>query len=221
MLRSGTDIIPYGDTAFLIRVEVDGFSRDVCQYVQDLRRIFDKEPGWIENVAGYDSLLLSFNPLILDPTEAERRIRKTLETYKQPSKKTGRIVEIPVIYGGEYGPDLEVIEQSSGLSADEVIQRHSGRDYLVCMMGFIPGFTFLSDVDPQLQHNRRATPRALVPAGSVGIAGWQTGIYGLDSPGGWQIIGKTELKMFDKKRDPAFLLEAGDNVRFVPAGRMT
>ena len=108
------------------------------------------------------------------------------------------------------------IRDSAKLSIDEVIAQHSAQTYRVCMMGFIPGFTFLSPAPKALHHSRLATPRAKVAAGSVGIANWQTGIYGLESPGGWQIIGRTPLSIFDAKRGPAFLLNAGDRVRFIP-----
>ncbi len=108
---------------------------------------------------------------------------------------------------------------SSGLSEADIIAAHSGVTYRVCMMGFIPGFAFLSEAPKSLHHPRHAEPRLSVPAGSVGIAGWQTGIYGLESPGGWQIIGRTSLRMFDKDREAPFLLSAGDTIRFVPAAK--
>ena len=106
--------------------------------------------------------------------------------------------------------------KACGLTPEEVIARHCGRDYLVCMMGFIPGFAFLSETDTALHIARRTDPRAHVPTGSVGLAGWQTGIYGLESPGGWQIIGRTSSVMFDPQRETPFLLNAGDWIRFVP-----
>ena len=129
---------------------------------------------------------------------------------------SGKLIEIPVYYGGENGPDIETISAASKLTIDDVIAKHSQREYRVCMMGFIPGFTFLSPAPTELHHPRLATPRAKVPAGSIGIANWQTGIYGLESPGGWQIIGRTPLSIFDGKRDTPFLLNAGDRVRFMP-----
>ena len=114
---------------------------------------------------------------------------------------------------------MAAIKKSSGLSQSEIIDLHSAREYRVCMMGFIPGFCFLSEVPTSLQHPRHSTPRANVPAGSVGIAGWQTGIYGLDSPGGWQIIGRTPLKLFDTSREDLFLMEAGDRIKFIPSSK--
>ena len=111
---------------------------------------------------------------------------------------------------------MERICSASKLSVDDVIKKHSGETYRVCMMGFIPGFTFLSPAPKALHHPRLETPRAKVPAGSIGIANWQTGIYGLQSPGGWQIIGQTPLSIFNANRETPFLLNAGDRVRFIP-----
>ncbi len=210
------EIIPYGDSAFLIQYASDGFSRAICETVQGLQKYFAPEPEWIEAVAGYDSLLLKFDPLSLDPIAAEDRILKSIIGFKPEKRDPGKTIEIPVHYGGEFGPDMREIMESSGLTEADIISRHSAIDYLVCMMGFIPGFTFLSETDPLLHHPRKTTPRQSVPAGSVGIAGWQTGIYGLESPGGWQIIGRTPLALFDKSRPEPFLLKAGDHIRFVP-----
>lgn len=126
----------------------------------------------------------------------------------------GRVVEIPVCYGGEYGPDLEYVSRCHGLTSDEVIALHSGTEYLVHMLGFMPGFSYLGGLSAQLATPRLATPRTFVPKGSVGIAGQQTGIYPMDSPGGWQIIGKTPLRLFDPEAEPPTLLQSGDRIRF-------
>jgi len=128
----------------------------------------------------------------------------------------GPVIDIPVHYGGKNGPDMETICDTAKLSVDEVITQHSAQTYRVCMMGFIPGFTFLSPAPKALHHPRLTTPRAKVPSGSIGIANWQTGIYGLESPGGWQIIGRTPLSIFDARRETPFLINAGDRVRFIP-----
>jgi KipI family sensor histidine kinase inhibitor len=132
-------------------------------------------------------------------------------------EKPARRVEIPVQYGGDHGPDLQAVAQAHGLTPEDVIRIHSQRDYLVYMMGFTPGFPYLGEMDPQLATPRLSTPRSRVPAGSVGIAGEQTGIYPVDSPGGWRIIGWTAQRLFDPDRQPPFLLAPGDVVRFVPA----
>jgi KipI family sensor histidine kinase inhibitor len=126
-------------------------------------------------------------------------------------------VEIPVCYGLEYGPDLDAVAAHCGLSPDEVIARHTAAEYRVYMLGFSPGFPYLGGLDPNIAAPRRETPRIKVPAGSVGIAGMQTGIYPLESTGGWQIIGRTPMRLFDPGLEEPCLLRPGDRLRFVPA----
>ena len=168
-----------------------------------------------EVVPGYRSVVAEFDPARTDMASALALVER--EAAKSDAELApGREVVIPVRYGGRHGPDMGRIRASSGLSESEVIRLHSERPYRVCTMGFIPGFAFLSATDEALHHPRHATPRADVSAGSVGIAGWQTGIYGLSSPGGWQIIGRTESVVFDPDRAEPFLLRAGDTVRFKP-----
>ena len=126
------------------------------------------------------------------------------------------VVEVPTVYGGEFGPDLSFVASHNHLSEAEVISIHGGTDYLVYMLGFIPGFTYLGGMDPRIATPRLSSPRTLIPAGSVGIAGEQTGTYPSDSPGGWQIIGRTPVTMYDMSKAQAALLNAGDYVRYVP-----
>jgi KipI family sensor histidine kinase inhibitor len=128
-----------------------------------------------------------------------------------------RVVEIPVRYGGVDGPDLEEVARFASCTIDEVIERHSTITYRVYMLGFVPGFAYLGRVSSSIAAPRHRVPRDRVPAGSVGIAGQQTGVYPIESPGGWQLIGRTDSVMFDAAREPASLLAAGDMVRFVPA----
>lgn len=212
-------ILPYGDGAFLIRFPNETYSRKVCDRVQDLAALFQANGYWDEVVCGYNSLLLAFNPSHFNSQTARKRIEDKVLRLSKSSPIKGKTVDIPVVYGGEFGPDMSNIMASSGLSEADIIAAHSGATYRVCMMGFIPGFAFLSEAPKSLHHPRHAEPRLSVPAGSVGIAGWQTGIYGLESPGGWQIIGRTSLRMFDKDREAPFLLSAGDTIRFVPAAK--
>ena len=127
-----------------------------------------------------------------------------------------RIFEIPVVYGGEYGPDLAAIAQHAGLSEAEVINIHSSQDYLIYMLGFLPGFCYLGGLDERIHTPRLANPRLKIRAGSVGIGGSQTGIYPLDSPGGWQLMGMTPVKTYDPDREVPILVEAGNYIRFVP-----
>jgi KipI family sensor histidine kinase inhibitor len=206
----------YGDHAILVDWETDGFSESVNDTVHSLAAKLRGSGKYIEVVPGYDSLVCVFDLAARSVDSTKRHIEDLLARSNSEGRETGQLVEVPVQYGGKDGPDMERICASSGLSVDQVIALHSQGEYRVCMMGFIPGFTFLSPAPEKLHHPRLATPRAKVPAGSIGIANWQTGIYGLESPGGWQIIGRTPLSIFDVKREAPFLLNAGDRVRFVP-----
>jgi len=219
MPLSNPNIVPYGDNALLVEYNHTGYSEMIARHVQALAGQMRKSGFWREIVAGYDSLLVSFDPALCSAEHAVTRLDKSIRTpLQRGDEEERRCVEIPVCYGGEFGPDMKAIMTRSGLTEQGVIDLHSGQDYLVCMMGFIPGFCFLSEVPKKLHHERHATPRQHVEAGSIGIAGWQAGIYGLASPGGWQIIGRTPIRTFDKDRQSPFLIEAGDRVRFVPVG---
>jgi len=206
----------YGDRAILVEWKTDGFSEAVNDAVHSLAAHLRQSRKYIEVVPGYDSLVCVFDLAERSLKETKRHIENILARNQSNETSAGKLVEIPVHYGGANGPDMDTICAASKLPEDKVIALHSQNEYRVCMMGFIPGFTFLSLAPQQLHHPRLATPRTKVPAGSIGIANWQTGIYGLESPGGWQIIGRTPLSIFDSNRDPLFLLEAGDRVRFTP-----
>ena len=206
----------YGDRAILVAWETEGFSETVNNAVHNVAAQLRQSGKYIEVVPGYDSLVCVFDLAERTPKATKCHIEDILARSLTNEAASGRLIEIPVQYGGENGPDIDTICAASKLSKDEVIALHSGQDYRVCMMGFIPGFTFLSPAPKKLHHPRLATPRAKVQAGSIGIANWQTGIYGLESPGGWQIIGRTPLSIFDANREPLFLLNAGDRVRFIP-----
>lgn len=135
-------------------------------------------------------------------------------TEEPCSPEGGRLVEIPVYYGGGYGPDLEEVAKRAGLDAEEVVRRHTGAEYRAALVGFAPGFAYLAGLPPELATPRRARPRPEVPAGSVGIAGGQTGVYPLASPGGWNLIGRTPLRLFRPEEQPPALIRPGDRVRF-------
>ena len=207
---------PYGDHALMIQWETHGFSERVNDAVHALSARLRESGKYIEVVPGYDCVVCVFDLGTRTLETTLRHVEDVLSKLKAGPKKHGRLVEIPVQYGGANGPDMQTICESAKLDVDGVIALHSKRDYRVCMMGFIPGFTFLSPAPKALHHPRQATPRAKVAAGSIGIANWQTGIYGLESPGGWQIIGRTPLSIFEAGRDVPFALNAGDRVRFVP-----
>ena len=170
-------------------------------------------PGVIECVPGFTSLTVHYDPLA---APLERALPALLGGLEEGREGEGRWVEIPVCYGGDAGPDLEAVAALHGLAADEVVALHAAAEYRVHLIGFVPGFPYLGGLDPRLHTPRRDTPRTAVPAGSVGIGGGQTGIYPIESPGGWQLIGRTPAALFDVRRDPPSLLRAGDHVRFRP-----
>ncbi len=208
----------YGHEAWLIRFGQTGFSKALCLNILRLAERFRADGyKWREIVPAYDSLLVK-SPYDFDNTRCEVIIHEHLANFTPQSKASPpkNIIDIPLRYGGDYGPDLNDVARHAGLTADEVISVHSRAPYLVCLMGFIPGFAFMSETDKRLHIPRRTQPRAHIPAGSVGLAGWQTGIYGLSSPGGWQIIGRTDIKLFDPQRHAPFWLKAGDWVQFIP-----
>lgn len=209
-------IRPYGDHAILVEWAGTEFSDAINDQVHMLAVKLRESGKYVEVIPGYDSLVGVFDLAQYAQDSVKRHIEDILARENFGQTELGPLLEIPVHYGGENGPDMDRICETSKLSLDGVIAKHSGQTYRVCMMGFIPGFTFLSPAPKELHHPRLATPRAKVPAGSIGIANWQTGIYGLESPGGWQIIGRTPLSIFDGKRETPFLLNAGDRVRFIP-----
>jgi len=174
-------------------------------------------PPWlVETVPTYRSLAVYVDPWGVPHEEIESFVASLAKSMETAPPSPSEIVSVPVCYGGRYGPDLERVSGHIGLEQDEIIRRHSRGLYRVFMMGFTPGFPYLGGLDPALETPRLENPRRLVPSGSVGIAGKQTGIYPIDSPGGWNIIGCTPLSLFDPARESPFLFEAGMDLRFVP-----
>lgn len=175
-------------------------------------------------VPGYASLLVPFDPLAVGEDAVRAAIEEALAsttpgspTHPFVAVDASVLVTIQVRYGGTDGPDLSEVAQRAGLSEDEVIRRHAGTEYRVFCVGFVPGFSYLGVLPPELQLPRRATPRLRVPAGSVAIAGRQTGVYPAETPGGWHLIGRTDARAWDPARDRPALLEPGMRVRFEPA----
>jgi inhibitor of KinA len=164
----------------------------------------------------YSSLLIDFDPIHANHADMTRIAEVALTNASPITEHFGREVKISVCYEGEFAPDLNAVAERTGLHADEVVRLHSTADYVVAFLGFTPGFGYLSGLPKRLNVPRRATPRKVVAAGSVGIAGMQTGVYPLQSPGGWQIIGRTPARMFHPDANPPTLLQPGDTVRFVP-----
>jgi KipI family sensor histidine kinase inhibitor len=171
-------------------------------------------PGVRDVVPTYRSVAVHFDPLIIDVETVREALARFVDV--SPVLSEGKAVVIPVQYGGEMGPDLREVAAFAGVSADEVVARHAGVRYRVFMLGFLPGFAYMGSVDETVAMPRLVTPRLKVPGGSVGIAGRQTGIYPRESPGGWRIIGRTPVSMFNPHRTPAALVAPGDTVRFVP-----
>ena len=172
--------------------------------------------GVVDVIPAFCSLLINYDPRVVTYGEIKERIQKIVRLEVKTGEVRKRIFEIPVCYGGEYGPDLGNIAEHAGLSEEEVIEIHSSRDYLIYMLGFLPGFTYLGGLDERIHTPRLANPRIKINAGSVAIGGSQTGIYPLDSPGGWQLMGMTPVKTYDPGRENPILVEAGDYIRFVP-----
>ncbi len=224
MIR-GVTVERLGEDALLLRTAVPD-DRATLEVVHALaERLADDRPAWLEDIVpAYATLALFVDPgahVDGDPLEvAERWLAARLEDgLAQPPVATAdsarRIVDIPVRYGGEDGPDLDMVAHHCGLSPADVVARHAAGVYIVAMLGFAPGFPYLVGLDPALAMPRRANPRTCVAAGSVGIGGGQTGIYPAAGPGGWQLIGRTDVALFDPARSPPSLLRAGDRLRFV------
>ena len=190
-------------------------NRHIRQTIERIKEL--QLEGIIELVPTYCALLVEYDAMLYFYSEICNIIEPTLEEgMTNTTNEMVTVVEVPTVYGGEFGPDLSFVASHNHLSEDEVISIHSGTDYLVYMLGFIPGFTYLGGMDPRIATPRLSSPRTLIPAGSVGIAGEQTGTYPSDSPGGWQIIGRTPVTMYDMSKAQAALLKAGDYVRYVP-----
>jgi inhibitor of KinA len=219
--------IPLGDSALLIQL---GDTIDAATHAR-VRAAFAalsaaRLPGVTDIVPAYTGVAVHYEPLsYADSSQlgdratpydvASRTMLDALAGLEAVAATPGRVVEIPVRYGGQDGPDLEHVARHTRLSVDEVVALHAAGEYTVYMIGFAPGFPYLGGLAPQLATPRRASPRQRVPAGSVGIAGSQTGVYPLETPGGWQIIGRTAERLFCPELDPPTLLRIGDRVRFV------
>jgi len=186
--------------------------------VRKLLRLLQLEPvAAVRNLhPAYCSLLLKFDALRMRHEELEAILRGYLERLEKVKLPEPRLVEIPVCYGGEYGPDLAEVSALHGMAASQVIELHASVEYLVYFLGFVPGFAYLGELPDALVTPRLAAPRRRVPAGSVGIAGNQTGVYPFATPGGWRLLGRTPVEIFRADREELSLLSIGDRVRFTP-----
>lgn len=224
---------PLGDSALIVQFG-EGIHQTIHQKVRRLSAMLEEDSftGFIESVPAYNNLLIYYNPYVVH--QSHRMNQSNCELPFSPYQKVctymndlvqkieektffnARQITIPVLYGGEYGSDLTYVAAYHGLSVEEVIHIHSENEYLVYMIGFAPGFPFLGGMNENIATPRKKTPRLAIAPGSVGIAGKQTGVYPLETPGGWQIIGRTPQRLFLPEISPPTLLQPGDKLRFSP-----
>ena len=215
-------ILTAGDSGLVVEfgAEIDpAVNRSVYGFTAAFEEV--AVTGVTELVPTYRSVLIHFDPLQLPPQRLQTEVDSVLAQLGDTIAGTVRsapLYRIPVAYGGEDGPDLERVAEHAGMDADRLIEIHSGGAYQVYMLGFLPGFPYLGGMDQSIACPRLETPRVKVPAGSVGIAESQTGVYPADSPGGWNLIGKTPVPLFDPAKDPPAAIEPGSFVQFVPTG---
>lgn len=214
-------ILACGDSAVSVRFGNE-ISPEVAGKVWRLRDALKAEmeaghcDGIIAMVPSYTALLVQYDPMVIGYHEIQKLLIAVYGACSNGGQgvTATRIVEVPVLYGGEQGPDMDYVCEHTGLSADEIISIHTKPDYLIYMLGFTPGFPYLGGMDKRIATPRLKVPRVKLEAGAVGIAGEQTGIYPISSPGGWQIIGNTPIKLYDVKANDPILLRAGDYLRF-------
>ena len=209
-----------GDTALTAE-----FGNEISESINAQIRAFNialehaKIPGIVETVPTYRSLMVHYDPGIISYGSLVKKLKSLLTQLDKIEIPPSSVLEIPVLYGGEeMGPDLAFVAENAGKTEQEVIDIHTSTEYLIYMLGFTPGFTYLGGMDESIAAPRLSQPRVRIPAGSVGIAGKQTGVYPIDSPGGWQLIGKTPVRIYDERRKDPIFYRAGDYIRFVPIG---
>ena len=210
-------IVPASDGSLLVSFGSE-ISVEAHWQVQRLMRVFAEPSLGIRNLhPAFASVLIDFDPRRRTHAEIESLVRERMAKSADAPEPESRLVEIPVCYGGEFGPDLMDVARHTGFSAKRVVELHTSVEYRVYFLGFSPGFPYLGGMPAELATPRLPAPRKRVPVGSVAIGGAQTGIYSIESPGGWRLIGRTESRLFDLNANPPALLQMGDRVRFVPA----
>lgn len=204
-----------GDTSLTVE-----FGNEISEAINSSIRAFNialsqsNIPGIVETVPTYRSLMVHYDPGVIRYDALVKRMSTLMDKLDQIEIPPSEVLEIPVLYGGEEGPDLEFVAEHNGKTTKEVIEIHTSQEYLIYMLGFTPGFTYLGGMSEEIATPRLKTPRVKIPAGSVGIAGAQTGVYPIDSPGGWQLIGRTPVRMYDPDRETPILPEAGQYIKF-------
>jgi len=209
--------LPCGDSAVTVE-----FSKEINEETNRKIRFLATEierkaiRGVHESVPTFCSITVYFDPLVISGKKLQKKILNIIHAYKEGSAQKRRVFLIPVCYEGDYAPDMEDVCLLTGLTREEVIQIHSSTDYLIYMLGFLPGFPYLGGMYPRIEAPRLDSPRTTIPEGAVGIGGKQTGIYPLASPGGWRLIGRTPVKVYDPDRENPIVYKAGDYIRFIP-----
>jgi len=209
--------VPNGDRSLLLRFG-DSISESMVRRVIGLGIWVEDEDiaGVLDVVPAFASLMIHFDPDVVEMVDLSRLLDEKIRSAQVEEIESGPVLDIPVCYHPSAAPDLAELARHCGMSQEEVVQRHSASAFRVYMLGFIPGFVYLGGMDDALSCPRRASPRVSVPKGSIGIAGNQTGIYSLESPGGWQIIGRTPISLFELNRDPPFWAKHMQEIRFTP-----
>ena len=215
MIYEEPRFLPGGDKAIVVEFG-DVVDPEVNRRVRHLMLAIQKTriPGVIEMVPTYRSLLVYFEPLQIRAQKLQETLYSLARQLVESELPKPKLVEIPTVYGGEHGPDLQFIASCNNLSMSEVVQIHTATPYLIYMIGFMAGFPYLGGMSPRIATTRLETPRMKIPAGSVGIAGSQTGIYPAESPGGWRLIGRTPLQLFGPSQESPALFQAGDHLIF-------
>ncbi|SHI70414.1 sensor histidine kinase inhibitor, KipI family [Anaerovibrio lipolyticus DSM 3074] len=210
-------ILTVGDCAVSVEFGQE-ISLEINHKVMALKMVLEREPirGIVELIPTYCSLLIQYDPMDLRYGQLRERLEALVTQLDEVEMPPKQVVEIPVAYGGEYGPDLVEVARAHNISEEEVIKLHSEPEYPIYMLGFVAGFPYLGGMNKAIATPRKQSPRLKIEAGSVGIAGEQTGIYSVESPGGWQIIGRTPLKLYDVNRNEPVLLKAGQYIKFKP-----
>jgi len=205
-----------GDRSLVIEFG-DEIEESVNSKIRSLTLALETEGiiGIIETIPTYRSLMVIYDPMIIELNKLIDKVKFIGTKMDKMELPNAKVIEIPTLYGGEYGPDIEFVAQHNDISIEDVIKFHTSLEYLIYMIGFTPGFPYLGGMNDKIATPRLQTPRTKIPVGSVGIAGNQTGIYPIESPGGWQLIGRTPVKLYDPYRKDPVLLNAGDYIKFV------
>lgn len=195
----------------------DSIEEEINSQILSLTLAIQEEgiAGIIETIPTYRSLMVIYEPMVIELDDLINKMKYIIQKMDETEQPDAKVIQIPTIYGDLYGPDIEYVAKYNKISLDEVIKIHTSLEYLIYMIGFTPGFPYLGGMNDKIATPRLQVPRNKIPVGSVGIAGNQTGIYPIESPGGWQLIGRTPVKLYDPSRKEPVLLNAGDYIKFV------